>query len=622
MRTYAPVVIDIDKVRASGIVKDQIDLDEPDESGTFSATLLRAAIATTLDFERRWAKYAESEHEPLVLPVLVVQVADKPTDNQLSQLVSIIEDSWPGLEPHAIVNVFGEHEDLVTGSRTLRWVRPESIEGETGIRVVLAKQAISTGWDCPRAEVLYSERAARDATNIAQVIGRMVRSPLARRIPTDATLNSVTCFLPHFDRAALGRITEELTKPGEVGEATEVVVNAQLFERNAEVPAEVFELVEALPSWPAPDALANPLRRAKSLAKLLTDDEAPGGPLMADAGEQLTKALNLRLDGLAAEHAEEIAANVKNLQSAEIHRTSISTTGEAIETSTRSETTAIMDIDRDTRKLVASVKEGVAKDYLRYKVEATGDNADVGGLRMEVAALVMVKGVAAEIEAAAVKWVQGCLTQFRVDIENTTGATKDAYRKVKEQASVPEEVPIELTTTLKAPTTDKAGADLPTFGSHLYADGNGEFPGKFNDWEAKAVKAELDRPSFVAWYRNPPRPMPSCLRIAYQKDGGHWGSLQVDFLVISRRNDGTLGVSIVDPHGDHLADAKAKLRGLADYAERFGGRYVRIESICKTTSGQLRNLNLKDAEVRQAVRDFEGGKVTPLYESTVANDFV
>lgn len=68
----------------------------------------------------------------------------------------------------------------------------ESIQTETAIRVVIAKEAISTGRDCPRAEVLYSERPVKDATHIAQVIGRMVRQPLAHRIATDDALNSVT----------------------------------------------------------------------------------------------------------------------------------------------------------------------------------------------------------------------------------------------------------------------------------------------------------------------------------------------------------------------------------------------------------------------------------------------
>jgi hypothetical protein len=35
----------------------------------------------------------------------------------------------------------------------------------------------------------------------------------------------------------------------------------------------------------------------------------------------------------------------------------------------------------------------------------------------------------------------------------------------------------------------------------------------------------------------------------------------------------------------------------------------------------LRVLDLKDEKVRQAVRDFEGGKVTALYESAAARAY-
>ena len=622
--TYPPVAIEIDKVRASGIIKDQIDLDEPDNSGTVLATLLRSAVDTTLDYERRWAEYAAAEHEPLVLPVLVVQVGDKPTDTQLAEFVSIIEEKWPGLGPHAMVNVFGEHDDLLIGARRVRWVPPESIQDEESIRVVLAKQAISTGWDCPRAEVLYSERPAEDATHIAQVIGRMVRSPLARRIATDDALNSVGCFLPRFNRAALGKITDELTKPGEPGQGSDVIVNSKLFGRNAKVPAEVYEFVEGLPSFPAPDALASPLRRAKALVKLLTDDEGPGGAFLADAGEQLTKVLNARLDGLAAENATAVTANVTKIETANIRRTTVTTGGKIVSNGVRAEATALRDIDRDTRRVVATIKEGVAKDYVRYRVEKAGAGADVLAIRTEVAALVMIDGIASSVEAAATNWVQDQYTKFAVEIKNTTGATRDGYLKVKEQISKPEETGIELTVNLKAATKDsnkEDARDLPTFTGHLYSDGTGKFPAKLNAWETTVIETELKRPSFVAWYRNPSRAAPSALRIAYTDDADKWGSLQVDFIVISRRDDGSLAASIVDPHGDHLADAKAKLRGLADYAERFGHRYVRIESIAKVTDGRLRSLDLLDAKVRDAVRKFEGGRVTALYESASATDY-
>ncbi len=69
-----------------------------------------------------------------------------------------------------------------------------------------------------------------------------------------------------------------------------------------------------------------------------------------------------------------------------------------------------------------------------------------------------------------------------------------------------------------------------------------------------------------------------------------------------------------------LADAKYKLRALADYAERYGEEFLRIESISKV-GDSLRTLDLKQGSVRDAVRSFEGGKVTTLYESDAARDY-
>lgn len=57
--------------------------------------------------------------------------------------------------------------------------------------------------------------------------------------------------------------------------------------------------------------------------------------------------------------------------------------------------------------------------------------------------------------------------------------------------------------------------------------------------------------------------------------------------------------AIVDPHGDE---------------------FLRIESVAEADD-KLRVLDLKDAAVRDAVRAFEGGKVTALYESDAARDY-
>jgi len=78
---------------------------------------------------------------------------------------------------------------------------------------------------------------------------------------------------------------------------------------------------------------------------------------------------------------------------------------------------------------------------------------------------------------------------------------------------------------------------------------------------------------------------------------------------------------ISHPHGVHLADARAKLVGLANYAEAHGDSYVRIESIAKAADGTLRVLDLLTPAVREAIKDFDGASVSALYESTLARPY-
>jgi len=615
---YPHVEVDINKVRASGLVKDEIGLDEPDESGTFSTTLLREAVSSLLEFEQRWATYSDKENEPEVLPILIVQVPDKASDEKLAELVSVIESGWNSLGPDAVVHVFGEHETIHLPTRTLHWVPPESIQDDTNIRVVLAKEAISTGWDCPRAEVLYSERPANDATHIAQVVGRMVRQPLAHRIATDDVLNSVTCFLPNFNRSALGTIKAELEGRGktDTGVGANVVRGAAVFDRNASITPAVFDFIETLPSIPTPDVLVSPLRRARTLARLLTDD-ATGQTLLADAGAILTKSINSRLDGLAVEYADSVATQVENLRTTDVHRSRLDATGEELPATTRQIATHMTDIDRDTRKVIRSLKEGAGSDYYKHRVQSDGADADRLEIRVQIAALFMVENVVVAVEATATQWVQDRLDEFAVAIKNTTGATRDAYRRVQEQTLTPEAVTVALRDNVSTATADANGELLPTFAGHIYADEGGRFPALLNGWETDIINTEVEHQSFVGWYRNPPRPTPAAVRIAYQDDAGNWTSVQPDFIVISRRDDDSLAASIVDPHGDHFADAKNKLLALADYAEHHGNQFVRVESISETSSG-LRYLDLKDEAVREHVRAFAGAEVASLYDSKVS----
>ena len=225
-----------------------------------------------------------------------------------------------------------------------------------------------------------------------------------------------------------------------------------------------------------------------------------------------------------------------------------------------------------------------------------------------------------EVEREATLWVQNRLADFAVDIKNTTGATRDSYRRVQEQTARPEAVTIDLRQNLTAATRRAGGDQLPTYAGHIYADATGRFPAELNSWEQVVLETESARTTFVAWYRNPGRPTPASLRIAYQDDGDVWSSLQVDFLVVSRRSDDTFGLSIIDPHGDYLADTRPKLQALARYAELYGEHFVRIESLVKV-GDQMRVLDLHDPVVRGEVMEFDGAQVSSLYEGSLARDY-
>ncbi|RAF15137.1 type III restriction endonuclease subunit R, partial [Burkholderia multivorans] len=190
------------RIQESGLLKDDIVLDFPAEAGDFNTVLLRRGVRKIKDMSAAWAQYAseQSDQEP-VNPLLVLQVPNKPSPTEMAAAIDTIRDEWPELGHDAIAHVFGDHKVHRFGPYSVPYISPERVQDADYIRVLLAKDAISTGWDCPRAEVMVSFRPAKDETHIAQLLGRMIRTPLARRVEGDDLLNSVECILPRFNKA-------------------------------------------------------------------------------------------------------------------------------------------------------------------------------------------------------------------------------------------------------------------------------------------------------------------------------------------------------------------------------------------------------------------------------------
>lgn len=119
---------------------------------------------------------------------MILQVPNKPDHSEIGRALDTILQQWPELTPEAIADVFGEHGSQTFGRYSVPNISPERVQDSRWVRVLIAKDAITTGWDCPRAEVMVSFRPAKDRTHITQLLGRMVRTPLTRRIPGTARL--------------------------------------------------------------------------------------------------------------------------------------------------------------------------------------------------------------------------------------------------------------------------------------------------------------------------------------------------------------------------------------------------------------------------------------------------
>jgi hypothetical protein len=73
---------------------------------------------------------------------------------------------------------------------------------------------------------------------------------------------------------------------------------------------------------------------------------------------------------------------------------------------------------------------------------------------------------------------------------------------------------------------------------------------------------------------------------------------------VTRRNDKPLPRSRcrpIEPHRDQR-DTLLKLRGWADFVERYPDAYLRAEFMSADNSGELRKLSLNDPATRAAIR--------------------
>lgn len=604
-RTRRQATSPVAAVRASGLLKDRIVVWRP-EHGLEHAdlTLLQRAAQNLLDYQVRWSRHTDQHGTRPVRPVLVVQVEDKTATaisaTDLEQAIEAIEEVTGPLSPDAYAHSFGDAPATINlNSRRLRYLRPADIDADPEVTVVFFKTSLSTGWDCPRAEVIMSFRGAQDDTLIAQLVGRLVRTPLARRIEGDDALNSVALYLPKYDRGALQRIITKL-RAGDPDTLPAVDVEEGegqiLCDRDVTASDQIGDALGSVVSYTVPRSRRMPpVTRLETLAGALSD-----AGILEDAPDQVDE----RLVGLLWQRLEtrrgsaEFEDVVKRSREVGLDATTLSyLTGE-----TETQQLRVKSTSRSLERLYEQVGRRVGAalhDKLWRRIRQNSNDVDGDTARLYVIATLGDTSTHRALNAAATQQFDDWMAEHEDAINSLDDDERRELDELREHADEPVKSRIALPDSIRA-RRDNRSVDWP---HHLYVDQNELYPEQLNEWERDVIEAELARPdSLICWLRNRPRGRGS-LAIPYTKSSGETAPMYPDFLVFRRASQGRITVDILDPHGLHLEDAPAKARALAEYAMKHGSAFGRILLIVYDREHNRRvTLDLRRSEIRDQVR--------------------
>ena len=622
--TLSNVVVSPKRVQESGLLKDTINLDVPDDTGDFSTVLLRRATTKLREISNAWDDYSRQQDDAnTVLPLMVLQVPNSPDSSEIGKWLDIIFEEWPELPHGCVANVFGEHKNEILGGYTVPYIAPERVQESNWVRILIAKDAISTGWDCPRAEVMVSFRRATDKTHITQLLGRMVRTPLARRIPGNERLNSVDCLLPKFDKKSVEAVVTDLMT-GESGETLpdrRILINPCELTPNSEVSEEVWQKLLSLPSQTLPRRQARPVKRLTALAHELASDD-----LLADAGKKAHAEMHAVLDRAMNRYAKEVkeARNSVMTMEGKTLKANVDTQGMTFNDFVEAADYTV--VEEAYRSAARVLSPDLAKSYSEHLVSKELAKEDPEEALMEahiiVASIGLVPSFRHDLDMEAEELSNQWLNTYRAEIKNLSDERQEVYRQIREMSAKPLDVDLARPNTWLQMTTirkpDGAEELLPRFKNHLLCDEEGMFPVELNTWEEKVIATEMNRDDLAGWYRNPSYASQDSLGVIYE-DAGEVSIVRPDFVFFFRLPDGSIVADIVDPHGAQFSDALPKMKGLAAYIEKNLGIFRRAV-VCAEVDKRFLAIDLSEKVARDMV--MASNSIREVYRSEFIKEYV
>ena len=249
----------------------------------------RAAVHDAIEMRARLAETAKSDPR-YIRPLTLFQAQDKGQEVTVDVLKAYLIEN-ENIPPEKIAIATGEQREL------------DSInlfDTACPIEFIITVEALKEGWDCSFAYVLCSVANVGSATDIEQLLGRILRMPYAQTRPNPALNRAYT----HVSSTRFGEAARMLTdtlidKMGfEPDEATAVVEQRQpslpLVGGNTDLLNRAPVLLETLDSAPDLSGLA------PEIAERVTVEARPDGSVTVKIQGEISEELEQRLIATAS----------------------------------------------------------------------------------------------------------------------------------------------------------------------------------------------------------------------------------------------------------------------------------------------------------------------------------
>lgn len=621
-------------VRDAGIVKETIDFVVPDKKKIISdikSEDLYEACCQLHEFTNHWKQYCKISEEPVVVPLMVIQVEDKITDDTLYEICKEIKNFLPGLDiSNAFANVFGEGKLRGKNGINIPFVNADEIQEKNEIRVLFAKDAISLGWDCPRAEVLYSRCKRESETYIHQILGRMVRTPLIHKIRTDDFLNKVSCYLPEYDEKSVNKIIDSMINDSGRGPVvTKVGIKCawySTFDRtddNDNFPnvskdedSKIKKSFESIKSVFVERLEKNKLKRFFKVVNYLVRIGVIDDKVWMGNFERAIDDIIANYSGFN-DLLDNIEYRSQNIIKYDFFEKKVEDGNESVKLA------YFVNSKNDIALYNKISKRFVNKDYVDFYFNNKID--ECGFTEVEVVKRLLTFVTCPEMMDKLLEWADIKVKEFIDEyVNNWSSLVKEKERLEWSQIvsnvqgmtvanlQVLSGTSVQELKNVKKEDGKEIYEDVDVYIKHVVTDKEGLAHIHLRDLEKNVVNKELKKESNVAWYRNVPSRTNSSLAIPIKNEDGEYKNFYPDFIFFEKNRDNEIVPNIIDPHGNWIGKSVPRLKAYIEYLKKYGNVFGKVILIGEKDKDYY-SLNLKNPNVVKAIENFNETEAESLF---------